>query len=102
MTPVDFENHVLTHMKAASLEVPYCALALAGEAGEVANRVKKCVRDDGSRIGAEARADILFELGDVLWYTTALTINLGSTLEEIMELNEEKLNARRAEQKVTG
>jgi NTP pyrophosphatase (non-canonical NTP hydrolase) len=67
----------------------YCALALNGEAGEFAEKVKKAWRD-GTRIG-EAGA---LELGDVLWYVAIAALNLGYTLEEIATLNVEKLRSR--------
>ena len=46
----------------------YPALGLAGEAGELANKVKKVLRDHGGRLSEEAREAILAELGDVRWY----------------------------------
>lgn len=72
----------------------YPTLGLAGEAGEVANIVKKIQRDFGGRLTDEIRAKLKDELGDVLWYISACADELGLTLEEIAEFNVEKLARR--------
>lgn len=72
----------------------YPTLGLAGEAGEVANIVKKIQRDFGGEITPETRAKLKDELGDVLWYISACADELGLTLKEIAEYNVEKLAAR--------
>ena len=65
------------------------ALGLTGEAGEVSEKIKKLFRDN--RIDDDA---VLKELGDVLFYTVALSNIFGGSLIKIIELNKEKLNAR--------
>lgn len=72
----------------------YPTLGLAGEAGEVANIVKKIQRDFGGEINDEIRAKLKDELGDVLWYISACADELGLTLAEIAEFNVAKLAAR--------
>jgi NTP pyrophosphatase (non-canonical NTP hydrolase) len=72
----------------------YPTLGLAGEAGEVANVVKKIQRDFGGEITDEVRTKLKDELGDVLWYISACADELGLTLEEIARFNVEKLAAR--------
>lgn len=72
----------------------YPTLGLAGEAGEVANIVKKIQRDFGGVITEEIRAKLKDELGDVLWYISACADELNLTLTEIAEYNVEKLAAR--------
>jgi NTP pyrophosphatase (non-canonical NTP hydrolase) len=72
----------------------YPTLGLTGEAGEVANIVKKIQRDFGGEITEEIRAKLKDELGDVLWYISACADELNLTLEEIAEFNVEKLAAR--------
>ncbi len=72
----------------------YPTLGLAGEAGEVANVVKKIQRDFGGKLTDEIRVRLQDELGDVLWYISACADELGLTLEEIAEFNVEKLAAR--------
>lgn len=76
----------------SNLEYP--TLGLAGEAGEVANIVKKIQRDHGGVITDETRAKLKDELGDVLWYISACADELGLTLAEIAEFNVEKLMKR--------
>lgn len=72
----------------------YPTLGLAGEAGEVANIVKKIQRDHGGVITDDTRAKLKDELGDVLWYISACADELGLTLSEIAEYNVEKLMKR--------
>ncbi len=72
----------------------YPTLGLAGEAGEVANIVKKIQRDFGGKITDEIRAKLKDELGDVLWYIAACADELNLTLVEIAEFNVEKLAKR--------
>lgn len=72
----------------------YPTLGLAGEAGEVANIVKKIQRDFGGEITEEIRAKLKDELGDVLWYISACADELNLTLTEIAEFNVEKLAQR--------
>jgi NTP pyrophosphatase (non-canonical NTP hydrolase) len=72
----------------------YPALGLAGEAGEVAEHVKKAIRDDGGAIGQARRAALSKELGDVLWYVAQLASELGLELEEIAAENLDKLFSR--------
>jgi len=76
----------------SNLEYP--TLGLAGEAGEVANIVKKIQRDFGGEITGEIRTKLKDELGDVLWYISACADELELTLEEIAEFNVEKLAKR--------
>lgn len=72
----------------------YAALGLTGEAGEVANKVKKVLRDCGGTLTAERGAAIAEELGDVLWYVAALADELGADLGQIAALNAAKLESR--------
>ncbi len=69
-------------------------LGLNGEAGEVAEKIKKVIRDKNSVIGDEDRKEIQKELGDVLWYLAVLADTLGLDLEAVAALNLEKLRSR--------
>ena len=77
-------------------KVIYPALGLCGEAGEVAEKVKKNIRDGKSLDGVK------FELGDVLWYVAVLADDLGVTLEEIAQANVDKLKWRKYRGKIGG
>ncbi|HCA56895.1 MAG TPA: hypothetical protein DEP46_02800 [Blastocatellia bacterium] len=72
----------------------YPTLGLAGEAGEVANIVKKIQRDHGGLLTEETRAKLKDELGDVLWYISACADELDLTLGEIAAYNVDKLAKR--------
>ena len=80
----------------------YPALGLAGEAGEVAEHVKKTIRDDGGTVTDQRRAALAAELGDVLWYTAQLASELGLELEDIARENLEKLFSRQARGVLSG
>lgn len=77
--------------KSKALE--YTTLGLIGEAGEIANKVKKVVR--GDRDPVEQLLSIADELGDVLWYVSELATTLGFDLDVIAERNLAKLNKRK-------
>ena len=72
----------------------YPALGMTGEAGEVADKVKKVIRDYGS-LTSERKREIVKEIGDVLWYCATLANDLGYSLEEVGIMNIEKLKSRK-------
>ena len=82
------------------MKIVYPALGLAGEAGEVSDKVKKIYRD--GRDDAQFKGEIAKEIGDVLWYCAALADDLGFTLQQIAEMNIYKLKSRRAQGKIQG
>lgn len=65
-------------------------LGLVGEAGEVAEKIKKLIRDE-TRFSND---EIIKELGDVVFYATALANYYGGTLDKVLETNVDKLNSR--------
>lgn len=73
----------------------YPALGLSGESGEVMEKLKKILRDDDGRISNEKLDSIKKELGDVLWYISALASELGLSLQNIAEDNIKKLQSRK-------
>ena len=81
-------------------KVIYPALGLCGEAGEVAEKVKKIVRGD-DRLN-NVTSNIVMELGDVLWYVSALADDLGITLEQVAQWNVDKLQRRMQLNKIKG
>lgn len=84
-------------------KVIYPSLGLNGESGEVADKVKKIIRDgdvvkdgDGAIvIPQEKRHELAKELGDVLWYIATLSYDIGYSLGEIGEMNYKKLKSRK-------
>ena len=86
-----------------SHKIVYPALGLAGEAGEVANKVKKFVRDGYDVEGFEQKKiELASEIGDVLWYCAVLAEELEMNLGHIMEKNLEKLADRHKRGKISG
>ena len=80
----------------------YPTLGLCGEAGEVADKVKKVLRDHGGVIDQAALAALRLELGDVLWYVTQLATELGLDLADIAQANLDKLASRAARNVIGG
>src|SRR6476659_7965171 len=76
----------------------YPALGLCGEAGEIAEKIKKWLRDDKPNtqddMAEERRQAILLELGDPLWYIVSLADDLGFTLDDVVNANVAKLSSR--------
>ncbi len=72
----------------------YPTLGLAGEAGEVADKVKKILRDKNGIFDSLSKEAIKLELGDVLWYVAQLSSELGFDLEDVAKANLEKLFSR--------
>jgi len=73
----------------------YPTLGLLGESGEIAEKIKKVIRDDEGKVSEEKRKEIEKELGDVLWYLAQLATELNLSLEEIAKGNIEKLFSRK-------
>ena len=80
----------------------YPTLGLVGEAGEVADKVKKIIRDKRGQFDQESKEAIKFELGDVLWYISQLSSELGYELDEVANANLQKLKSRKNRGKIQG
>lgn len=80
----------------------YVTLGLAGEAGEIANKVKKIARDQGGIITYERQHELIDELGDAYWYLSQLATQLGTTLNVVSARNLVKLADRRGRNKLQG
>ena len=78
----------------ATHKILYPALGLAGEAGEVANKVKKLIRDGEDTMPHDWKEQLASEIGDVLWYCAALASDLDMSLGVIATQNKDKLEAR--------
>jgi NTP pyrophosphatase (non-canonical NTP hydrolase) len=75
-------------------DISYCALGITGEAGEVADHVKKMLRDDKGQLTDDRKQSIKKELGDVLWYIARMAGKLGYTLDDVAITNIEKTKDR--------
>tara|TARA_B100000214_G_scaffold374217_1_gene356369 strand:+ start:797 stop:1126 length:330 start_codon:yes stop_codon:yes gene_type:complete len=80
----------------------YPTLGLAGEAGEVADKVKKILRDNDGNFDELSKKSLKLELGDVLWYVAQLATELEIELEDIARANLEKLADRSSRGKIKG
>lgn len=89
-------NEYLTFVKTMKVypekhAIIYPALGISGEAGEVAEKVKKWMRGDREL----DKLELLKEAGDVLWYLTSLADDLGFTLQDLVDANIAKLSSRK-------
>ncbi|HEU4715480.1 MAG TPA: nucleoside triphosphate pyrophosphohydrolase family protein [Candidatus Saccharimonadales bacterium] len=75
-------------------EVFHLVLGLCGESGEIAEKVKKIVRDHGSDFSHLDKNDLVKELGDVLWYVAVLADHFDISLGDVVEKNIAKLADR--------
>ena len=80
----------------------YPTLGLIGEAGEVAEKVKKVLRDKKGIFDDESKNAIKKELGDVLWYLSNLCTEFNFSLDDVAIQNLEKLKLRAARGKISG
>ncbi len=80
----------------------YATIGLMGEAGEIANKVKKVIRDDKGKITIERRQEIKEEIGDTMWYIAQLSTELGLKLSDVAKSNLEKLSSRKVRGKLRG
>lgn len=78
------------------MKIIYPTLGLCGESGEVAEKIKKVIRDNNGEFDEVSKVNIIKELGDVLWYLTAIASDLDVSLETIFTANMEKLRDRRS------
>jgi len=99
MTLQEYENQARSTARyPQEVTLLYPTLKLAGEAGEVAEKLGKAMRDagwlPGQAVPDELRDALVKELGDVLWYVASVAVDLGSSLEEVAEVNVAKLASR--------
>lgn len=80
----------------------YCTLGLAGEAGEVADKIKKIIRDKNCVVSEEDRMELAKELGDVFWYLANLSFELNLALDFVANKNVEKLMSRKERGVISG
>lgn len=86
----------------SSHDIWYYALGLAGEAGEVAEKIKKLYRDHHGVITDEFKMTLAKELGDVKWYTSRFCKVIGLSSEVVAKMNMIKLKERVVQNKIQG
>lgn len=96
---MDFNEYqqlaVSTAIYPADNGLVYTTLGLTGEAGEVAEKVKKILRDKDGHVDHKANYELASELGDVLWYAANLASELGFNFETVAQMNVDKLQSRK-------
>jgi phosphoribosyl-ATP pyrophosphohydrolase len=96
MTPNDYQTAALRTAIYPNIgsNLVYPILGLVGESGEVAEKIKKLIRDKEGVLTDPDREKIALELSDVCWYLAVLAFELDYTLEEVLQMNLDKLQSR--------
>ena len=98
MTFEDYQKQALTTVIATDdsfKDLLHWVLGMNGEAGELAEKMKKIIRDKNSVISDEDKLEMAKELGDVLWYIAVFAHDLGVPLDKIAQQNLDKLQSRK-------
>ena len=80
----------------------YPTLGLEGESGEVCEKIKKIIRDNHGVVRQDEKETLRREIGDILWYIAMLCTELGFSLEEVAQINLQKLKDRQEREKLHG
>jgi NTP pyrophosphatase (non-canonical NTP hydrolase) len=103
MTMNDYQKEALkTAIFKEKDNITYPVLGITGEAGEVAEKVKKILRDQDGVMTKKNKEELAFELGDVLWYIAIFSHVLGYSLKEVARMNIDKLKNRKARGTIHG
>ncbi len=103
MTFQEYQKHALkTASDDKPLEFYHRVLGLVGESGEIAEKVKKLIRDGDGSPDSLDKDDIAKELGDVLWYIATIADYLNIPLESIAQTNVDKLADRQRRNSLHG
>jgi NTP pyrophosphatase (non-canonical NTP hydrolase) len=99
MTFEEYQKQALTTVISSSdafKDSLHWVLGINGEAGEVAEKVKKIIRDKDGKMTKQDKLELGKELGDVLWYLAVFAHDLGLPLDRIARENLDKLQSRKA------
>ncbi|GAB1421410.1 nucleoside triphosphate pyrophosphohydrolase family protein [Anaerolineales bacterium] len=98
MSDLSFEEYQQSAKKTAPADsdwlIYYLTMGLVGEAGEIANKVKKILRDQNGELTEPVREAIIDEIGDVMWYMAMLCSQLNVDMSEVAQMNLAKLADR--------
>lgn len=81
-------------LRALVTDLKYLGLALAGETGEVAEKIKRIFRDTGGELQHDSKQSLILELGDILWYLTRIADVLQTPLSQVARSNLKKIESR--------
>ena len=93
--PICYHDFGGGQMTSTTVAYAYPAMGLAEEAGEVAGKFAKAIRDEACVISEERKEAIKKELGDVCWFVAELSTLMGFSLEDVMQSNITKLTSRK-------
>lgn len=99
MTLEEYQKQALTTVIETDNEfrdLLHWVLGINGEAGEIAEKMKKIIRDKNGELSEDDKKELAKEVGDVLWYLAVFAHNLGVPLEKIAQANLDKLQSRKA------
>lgn len=99
MTLEEYQKQALTTVIASDSEfrdLLHWVLGINGEAGEIAEKIKKIIRDKNGEVSEADKAELAKEVGDVLWYLAVFAHHLGVPFEQIAQQNLDKLQSRKA------
>jgi NTP pyrophosphatase (non-canonical NTP hydrolase) len=104
---MDFNTYQTAALQTAVYPDPgfnfaYPALGLVGEAGEVADKLKKVIRDNDGVLTTPVRDAVAKELGDVMWYLSVLAYEMDYDLNKIAQMNLDKLASRQQRGVISG
>lgn len=97
MTLEEYQKQALTTVIKTDSEfrdLLHWVLGINGEAGEIAEKVKKIIRDKNGEVSDEDKHEMAKEVGDVLWYLAVFAHHLGVSLETVAQQNLDKLKSR--------
>jgi phosphoribosyl-ATP pyrophosphohydrolase len=104
---MDLNDYQASALKTAvypnqGFDFTYPALGLVGEAGEVADKLKKVIRDNDGVLTDTVRESVAKEIGDVLWYVAVLASEMNYDLNKIAQVNLDKLASRQQRGVISG
>lgn len=97
MTLDEYQKQALTTVISSESEFKdllHWVLGINGEAGEIAEKVKKIIRDKQGEVSEDDKAEMAKEIGDVLWYLAVFAHHLGVSFDDVAKQNLEKLASR--------
>lgn len=94
LTLSEYQDGCLRYTDKACSDPAYLALAMCGESGEAADKVRKIIRDHDREYSETDRKAVALELGDVLWYLVVLADRIGYSFSEIARMNMSKVRDR--------
>ena len=83
-------------------DLAHWVFGITGESGEIAEKIKKIIRDKDAKVSQDDKEELVKEMGDVLWYLAVLSEHLGYKFDEIGARNIKKLRDRQKRDKIGG